>query len=243
MPPPTLSLTESQALTALRSFLVGALPSGVDVIRGQVNRVPEPAGPNFVVFWPIRQERLSTNVVTYTDAVATASIAGTIATVTQVISGALQGGGTLIDGSGVIAANTVISGQLSGSLGGTGTYRVSPSQTVPSETVFSGRRLDLVPTMLVVQLDVHGPASGDNVKVIEGLFRSEYGTTAFGNAELAPLYCETPQQVPFINAEQQYEDRWTMNACVQVNPVIGTPQQFATELEIDLVDVVTKYPP
>jgi len=238
----TISLTESQALTALRSFLIGALPSGTDVIRGQVNRVPEPAGPNFIVFWPIRQERLSTNVVTYTDAEVTASIAGTLATVTQVISGALQSGGTLIDGSGVIAANTVISGQLSGSLGGTGTYRVAPSQTVSSETMFSGRRLDLVPTMLTVQLDVHGPASGDNVRVIEGLFRSEYGTTALG-PEVVPLYCEVPKQVPFINAEQQYEDRWTMDASVQVNPVIGTPQQFATELEMTLVAVNEAYPP
>ena len=75
---PTLSLTEAQAMTALRTFLLGALPAGTEVIRGEVNRVPEPIGPNFIVMWPLRQERLETNETAYYDNVLTGSIAATV---------------------------------------------------------------------------------------------------------------------------------------------------------------------
>ena len=46
---------QTDVFTALRSFLLGVLPNGVEVIKGQVNRVAEPQGSDFVVFWPLRQ--------------------------------------------------------------------------------------------------------------------------------------------------------------------------------------------
>ncbi len=44
---------------------MGVLPSGVEVVLGQVNRVPEPPVPDMVVYWPLRRIRLAlnTNVV------------------------------------------------------------------------------------------------------------------------------------------------------------------------------------
>jgi len=33
--------------------------------------------------------------------------------------------------------------------------------------------------------------------------------------------------MPFIDAEGQYEDRWTVDAVLQANIVVATPQQFA----------------
>lgn len=63
--PVTLSLTESQVCAALRSVLLGILPVGTEVVRGQDNRVPEPVGPDFVVYWPISGVRLSTNIGSY----------------------------------------------------------------------------------------------------------------------------------------------------------------------------------
>lgn len=64
-------------------------------------------------------------------AVFTASIAGTVMYVSNVSAGTLVNGGT-VTGSGVVA-NTLVTGQLSGTPGGAGTYAVTPSQVVASE--------------------------------------------------------------------------------------------------------------
>ncbi|MGF6604581.1 hypothetical protein P3T23_009337 [Paraburkholderia sp. GAS448] len=63
----SLSLTESQTLAALRAFLLSVLPAGVEAIRGQDNRLPEPPGANFVVMTPVLRERLETNVDAWRD--------------------------------------------------------------------------------------------------------------------------------------------------------------------------------
>lgn len=175
----SLSLSESQCLTALRGFLTGVLASGVEVVRGQDNRVPEPLSGDYVVMTPILRERLETNTTTYSD-------------------------------------------------------------TPQTET-----RLDLMPTRYTVQLDVHGPSASDNSQVIATLFRSEYATTAFAAAgfDVTPLYTSDPRQMAFINGEQQYEDRWSIDAVMQVNPIVTTTQQFADVLDVGIIEVDATYPP
>lgn len=64
---------------------------------------------------------------------ATASIDGNVMTVTNVSSGTIVNGAT-IAGTGV-TAETVVSNQLSGTVGGNGTYAVSISQSFPSGAV------------------------------------------------------------------------------------------------------------
>src|SRR6476660_6355517 len=81
---PTLSVTEVQGFTALRSFLLRVLPEGTEVVRGQDNRVPEPVAANFVVMTPLLQPRLGTNEVSYFDDVITGSISGTVLAVSAV---------------------------------------------------------------------------------------------------------------------------------------------------------------
>lgn len=63
----SLALTESNMLAALRTVLLSLIGSGTEVIEGEINRVPEPVGPDFVVMIPITRERLSTNIDTYAD--------------------------------------------------------------------------------------------------------------------------------------------------------------------------------
>jgi hypothetical protein len=63
----TIDLTETQTIKALGDFLTTVLPAGTAVVRGQVNRVPEVKGPDFVVMTPILRERLATNTDTYSD--------------------------------------------------------------------------------------------------------------------------------------------------------------------------------
>lgn len=50
----TVSVTETEVLTALRAFLLLCVPDGTEVIRGVQNRVPQPAGP-FVLMTPLNQ--------------------------------------------------------------------------------------------------------------------------------------------------------------------------------------------
>ncbi len=258
---PLLSLTEAQTLTALRAFLLGVVPAGTDVIRGQDNRVPEPVGPDFVVMTPLMQGRLGTNETAYFDDVFTGSIAGTTLTVTAVarsqtplaagmlilskadyvtVNGVIvtvDGVPVTIGGPSVVTPGTVIVEQLSGDPGGVGSYKISPSQMVVNEPLYAGVRADMTAVELTVQLDVHGPRSADNTRIIETLFRSEYAVDllAASGLDIAPLYLTDPHQAPFVNDSNQVEYRWSMDAHLQVNPRIGTPQQFMDEV------VVTTY--
>ncbi|KVH51178.1 LIC_12616 family protein [Burkholderia diffusa] len=89
-------------------------------------------------------------------------------------------------------------------------------------------------TRLTVQLDIHGPASGDTVQVITTLWRDAYACDAFAAADLdiAPLYASEPRQMPFLNEAQQVEPRWSVDLVMQVNPLVTVPQDFAAALEI-----------
>lgn len=221
----TLSLTEVQTLTALRAYLLSVLPAGTECIRGQDNRVAEPAGSNFVLMTPILRERLETNVDTYADCKFTGSIAGNILTVTKVQLGTLAVGNTLLGNN--IAAGTTIAALGTGT-GGIGTYTVSQPQTVASQTISAGIQALLQPTKVTVQLDVHGPASADNAQIITTTFRDQYAVDQFAASgfDVTPLYHSEPRQMPFLNGEQQYEERYILDVVMQANPMLGVPQQF-----------------
>lgn len=167
-------------MTALRTFLLGALPAPVEVVRGQDNRVPEPTTDTFVVMTPSRRARLATNTETW-DAHA------------------------------------------------------SPPANIDR----------LQPTQFDVQLDFHGDASADNAQIFSTVWRSSYATSYFAsiNPAVAPLFCDDGQQMPFVNGEGQYEQRWLVRASLQINPVVSTPQEFADSLTVDLVSVDATYPP
>jgi hypothetical protein len=179
----TLNITESQALTSLRTFLLSVLPSGIEIVRGQNNRVAMPDVDDFIVMQPILRERLSTNFVAYSD------------------------GMTLH----------------------------------PPTTVESG--FYLTPTALTVQLDVYGPASGENAQIVLGLLRDGYAVYAMrvAGSPIVPLYTSDLRQVPLLNAEAQYEDRWSVDATFQFNPVVTTTQDFADQLDIELNNVEATY--
>jgi hypothetical protein len=84
----------------------------------------------------------------------TGTIAGTTLTVSAVSSGALAIGQTIVDATGAVVAGTTITALGTGT-GGTGTYTVSNSQTVPTELMQSAVpdlfdfdvHIDQVPTL------------------------------------------------------------------------------------------------
>lgn len=65
----TPSLTQTQVEALLRAFLLQILPTGVAVIIGQANRVPEPQVDNYVIMWATLRKRLGTTVVTWDQSV------------------------------------------------------------------------------------------------------------------------------------------------------------------------------
>lgn len=224
-----ISITQSQTLAAVRAFLLGALPAGIEVVRGQDNRVPEPTGPDFVVMTPTLRGRLSTNVDEYDDAAFTGLIDGTILTVSDVQIGQIVVGRTLF-GVDVTPGTTITA--LGTGTGGVGTYTITPTQTVSEQTMAAGMKSLQQSTEVTIQLDVHGPASAENAAVITTLFRDDYAAQAMADTGVAPLYAADAHQLPFSNGEQQVEQRWVVDLVLQVKPTLNVPQQFAEALEI-----------
>jgi len=239
----SLNLTESNIFSALRSYLLTVLPAGIEVVRGLDNLVAEPIGPNFITMTPIGRERLETNVDGYADVAFVGSISGATMTVTSISLGAITVGAQLLGNN--LAANSSVTALGTGT-GGIGTYTVSPSQTVSSQVIAAGVSTLLQPIKVTIQLDIHGPASADNTQLITTTWRDEYAVDqlALTNSgfDLAPLYHSEPQQLPFLNAEQQIEERYVVDLVLQANPIVTVPQQFASALNIEIIEVGATYP-
>jgi len=243
---------EEQIFTVLTSFLKSVLP-GIKTLRGQSNRVPEPPDTNFIVMWPLNRERLDTNVDTYADCVFTASIANSVMNVTAVnllFPGTIKVGAS-VWGAG-LTPNGVTVASLGTGTGGIGTYNLAGSPPDTSSEVMAAGSEQLQQNMdFQIQLDVHGPLSGDNSFTIATIFRDDRGVQLFDAAcaainipvLLAPLYVEDPRQLPFINDQQQYETRYVVVFHIQVNQSLQLPQQFMAEVEVTLYEIDGSYPP
>lgn len=229
----TYSVSPSQTSAASAQ-----ISTGVEVVRAQDNRVPEPVNNEFITITPMRMERLATNIDSYSDIAFVGNISGTTLTVTSVLSGVITVG-ALLSGNG-LAANTVIVALGTGT-GGVGTYEVFPSQTFASSTLAAGTSNYLQKVKVTYQLDVHGPNGGNHAAILSTLFRDEYGTDFFLNSgyDAAPLSADDPRQIPFINGEQQFEDRWVVDVLFQANLTTTTAQQFATQLAVTLIETDT----
>ena len=96
-----------------------------------------------------------------------------------------------------------------------------------------------MPTEITYQLDVHGPASTENAQIIATVLRSEQACDAFAATghDIAPLYASDPHEMPFINAEQQFEWRWIVEACIQANIIVTLPQQFADKVTVTPIPI------
>jgi hypothetical protein len=174
----TPEITEDTLITALRAFLVGLNLTGVDpadVIQGQLNRVPEPKAPDFIIMTPTYRRRIATNVET---------------------------------------------------------WAIAPEPAPPPDSIRMVRD-----TEVTVQLDIHGPSGADNAQVIATIWRSDLGCRLIDADIFQPLYATDGHQMPFINAEKQFEYRWVMSVVLQANVAVSTGAQFA-----DTVSVTIKEP-
>lgn len=96
-----------------------------------------------------------------------------------------------------------------------------------------------------VQLDFYGPNAADYANMVATLIKTDYACDQIEASGLSmdPLYAEDPRQIPFVNAENQYEKRWTVQCAFQFNPTVVVAQQFAASLTVvpESIDVV--FPP
>lgn len=123
--------------------------------------------------------------------------------------------------------------------------RLSTNEIDYSDLPGNGTRAEMQKTQITVQLDVHGPNSGDNAQIISTMLRDDYACLAMGSMglEIQPLFADDPRQVPFLNGEDQIEERWVINAQIQINAEVSTVQQFADAAVVGLIDVDAAYPP
>jgi hypothetical protein len=250
--PGTMILSQLSGLTGgVGTYLVSisqtvatatTMATGVAIVAGQPNRVSAPNDPWYVVFTPMFSKRLGTNQDNSADVKFTGSIAANVLTVTAVQAGALSPGATVF-GPGV-ATSTVIIQQLSGSPGSTGTYSVSPSQTVSGETMSAGAKQMFMSEEWTVQVDFFSPdyLSGDFARTVSIALRDEFGTSFFSALapplnNVSPLYADDPRQSPFIDAENQFETRWILECHLQVDQTISVPALYADAITVTLEEV------
>lgn len=185
----SLSLTDKQTFTALVKFLESVLYTKdiddnllIDIVRGQDNKVSEPVTNNFVEMLFLHKDRLSTNVVSYSEDVGD----------------------------------------------------------------ITSTRNDLTPIKYAIRLDIHGSDAADNTQIILSMFRSDYAASIFKGVgyDVTPLWCQDAKQVPFLNGEQQVEQRWILEIYLQCNPVLSiTGIESATDLDVSgVVDVDNNIP-
>ncbi len=228
--------TQSNAQTALGSFLASILPSDVAIVTAQQNRIAEPQVPSFVVMTPIRFVRLRTNIKSYADVQFTGIISGTLLTVESVNFGVV-GIGQLLFGSGVAFGTTITAlGPIADQ------FLVKPSQSVVSQIMAAGMTSWEQGAELTVQLDFHRAdtsIAGDLAQTVSTMFRTDYAVDQFATSgfDITPLYADDPRMVPFINENQQWEWRWVLEAKMQVNDIVALPLQFATSLVADVISV------
>ena len=54
---------------------------------------------------------------------------------------------------------------------------------------------------------------------------------------------DLPLAVRALIGKAQYEERWTFDVALQINPTITMPQQSANALQVGLLNVDRTYPP
>lgn len=230
----TYKLNKSQTVQS------APLCTGVPIIQGQGNRVAMPPVDNYVIFTPMFKPRLATNIDSYVDCYFQASITDASMTVTDVAYGTLRPGAQVF-GVDVEDQTFVVSGP---SDGGPGVYTVSLPQTVSLEGMACGAAQLLQKAEFHIQLDFYGTLSPDYAQTVSTVFRDVYGVDLLAESGLpiSPLYADSPHQGPLVDGEQEYENRWTIDAVLQADQTLSVTQQFASSLSVDLIEVETTYP-
>ncbi len=113
-----------------------------------------------------------------------------------------------------------------------------------TDTYTASTKTVLRPTEYTIQIDCYGAAASDRALTIASLLRDSYAVDQFAlqGFDVSPLYAGDAKQMPLIDGEEQYEERWTFNAVLQVNGLITLPEQTADTLTVGLIPADVFYP-
>lgn len=144
----------------------------------------------------------------------------------------------------------VVRGQINRTSMPSGAFvALTPTSLIPLSTNIESYTADskiiLRPAQFSVQIDCYGDQSDQRCAVIAAILRDEYATQSFRDAgyDMQTLYAGDAQQLPLQDAQDQFLERWTFEAQIQINPLITLNQQTANTLHVGLIDVDVEYPP
>lgn len=85
-----------------------------------------------------------------------------------------------------------------------------------------------------IQVDIYGQGAGDRAIALETTFTSGYGYDVIKaiDARLAPLYSSPAIQAPMIDAESQWQERYTLTLSLQAHITVSLPQDYFDKAEI-----------
>lgn len=85
-----------------------------------------------------------------------------------------------------------------------------------------------------IQVDIYGDRAGDRAIALETVFTSSYGYDKIKSIDvrLAPLYSSAAIQAPMINAERQWQERYTVTLSLQAHITVSFPQDYFDKAEI-----------
>jgi len=238
---PSLPASGIMTVSAVASgtLLVGGALSGTKVAAGttitrQISGAPGGAGIYGV---SISQATPGTTI---------AQACG-LMTVTSVVRGSVLVGAAVFGVD--VTAGTRITARGTGA-GGTGTYAVNLSQAVTSQLMSSGSKSMTQSSKVTVQIDFHSidGSSADMAQTVSTTFRDAMAVQFFAGLDYplnqaSPFYADDPRLMPFLNENSQYERRWVVEAELQANQIVASPQQFFDVVDLEVISVDAVYPP
>lgn len=85
-------------------------------------------------------------------------------------------------------------------------------------------------------VNFYGEEATDNAQIFNQLFADLYGCDFLRPYGVQPLSCDDGRQMPLIDSENQYVQRWMIHAYMQINPTVSTSQDFADTVELTIVE-------
>lgn len=120
--------------------------------------------------------------------------------------------------------------------------RLATNVTTYQPLIGTGQKEVLTAFRYLIQVDLYGPLSQPWAAQAKSLFRDSYAVDLFPS-NIVPLFADDAIQLPLVNGEEQWEQRWKMQMSVQYNPLVTVSQDFATSLTATIIEVDAKWPP
>lgn len=92
-------------------------------------------------------------------------------------------------------------------------------------------------TQYSYQIDCYGQSGPDWADIVAIAWRSMWACdqlAAIAGQPITPLFADEPQQLNIVNGELQYEQRFVCKLYLQTNQVVSVPQDFFTDVTLDI---------